>query len=67
MSILYGVAESDGTPQTDMGNGPSTILMLHGFPDSAEVFRKQASAHSSHLEEALPKLTCTYESSVSNC
>ena len=25
----------------DMGTGPSTILMLHGFPDSAQVWRNQ--------------------------
>lgn len=25
----------------DMGPGPSTVLMLHGFPDTADVFRNQ--------------------------
>ena len=25
----------------DVGKGPSTILMLHGFPDSAQVWRNQ--------------------------
>lgn len=32
----------------DMGVGPSTVLMLHGFPDSADVFRNQAPIPSPH-------------------
>ena len=30
----------------DQGTGPSTILMLHGFPDSAQVWRNQVCCYS---------------------
>jgi hypothetical protein len=30
----------------DQGTGPSTILMLHGFPDSAQVWRNQVCCNS---------------------
>lgn len=29
----------------DQGTGPSTVLMLHGFPDSAQVWRNQVRYH----------------------
>lgn len=32
-----------------MGRGPSTVLMLHGFPDSADVFRRQVRIHINYI------------------